>query len=141
MSTQKVHTINKDVTPEHAEEIRNANQTTEINSWTLEELENCITNAEQDAGFSIRANALAADKTWAFVLFPSTQERDDDKYPKNYETEHIKIRKDRFLNSCRTLLTRIGSLGLAKQSSKDVNGDEFALEFRVRRLITDRKEM
>ena len=141
MSTQKVHTINKDVTPEHAEEIRNANQTTEINSWTLEELENCITNAEQDAGFNIRANTLAADKTWAFVLFPSTQERDADKYPTKYEVEHIKIRKDRFLNSCRTLLTRLESLGAGKQASKDVNGDEFTLEFRVRRLITDRKEM
>jgi len=136
-----VHTISKDVTPEHHEAIHLASQTSEINMWTSAEIENCILNLEKDAGFNIRGNSLAADKAWAFVLFPDNQQRDSDKYPINYEAEHIKIRKDRYINRCRTLLARIEVLGGAKLFGKDINGDEFTLEFRVRRLITDRKEM
>jgi len=141
MASRRVHTIQKDVTPEHEEEIRIANQTNEVSSWTIDELETCITKAEKDAGFDIRGNTLASEKMWAFVLFPENQERDQDQYPQNYEHDVIRIRKDRFINSCRTLLTRIESLGANKTPSKDINGDEFTLEFRVRRLIVDRKEM
>ena len=39
------------------------------------------------------------------------------------------------------MLTRIDALNMNKRPSKDVNGDEFTLEFRVRRLIVDRQEM
>ena len=141
MATRKVHTIQKDVTPEHEEEIRIANQTNEVSSWTIQDLETAISKAEKDAGFDIRSNTLASEKMWAFVLFPENQERDTDNYPINYEHESIKIRKDRFINSCRTLLTRIESLDANKTPSKDINGDEFTLEFRVRRLLVDRKEM
>jgi len=142
-SSKKVHTIEKDISPEHAEEIRMAHQSSEINSWTIEELESKITQAETDAGFHIRANTLAADKSWAYVLFLNDQERDEDGYPRpgSYVTEHVKTRKDRFINSCRTLLTRVDNLEANKRPSKDVNGEEFTLEFRVRRLIVDRQEM
>jgi hypothetical protein len=136
-----VHTIQKDVTPEHAEEIRLANQNTEINTWTIEEIENNIIRAERDAGFHVRGNSLAADKAWAFVLFPENQERDQDKYPLNYQHEHIKIRKNRFIDGMRILLTRVDALDASKQASKDVNDDEFTVEYRIRRLIDDRKDM
>jgi phage/plasmid-associated DNA primase len=141
MATRKVHTIQKVITPEHEEEIRIANHNTEISAWTVEELETHISKAEKDAGLDIRSNTLASEKMWAFVLFPEDQERDQDQYPINYEHEIVKIRKDRFINSCRTLLTRIDSLNENKHASKDINGDEFTLESRIRRLIVDRKEM
>lgn len=140
-SSKKVHTIEKEITPEHAEEIRLAHQSSEINSWTIEELESKITQAETDAGFHIRANTLAADKSWAYVLFLNDQERDGEGYPRNHTPEHVKSRKERFINSCRTLLTRVDNLDANKRSSKDVNGEEFTIEFRVRRLIVDRQEM
>lgn len=136
-----VHTIQKEVTPEHAEEIRLANQNTAINTWTIEEIEHNIIRAEKDAGFHIRGNSLAADKAWAFVLFPENQDRDQDKYPRGYEQEHIKIRKNRFIDGMRILLTRVDSLDASKQPSKDVNADEFTVEYRIRRLIDDRKDM
>lgn len=140
-SAKKVHTIQKEITPEHADEIRMAHQSSEINTWTIEELEAKITQAETDAGFHIRANTLAADKSWAYVLFLNDQERDGDGYPRNYTTEHAKQRKERFINSCRTLLTRVDNLDANKRPSKDVNGEEFTIEFRIRRLIVDRQEM
>jgi hypothetical protein len=129
------------ITPEHAEEIRAANQNTEINTWSVADIESHLTKAETDAGFHVRGNSLAADKAWAFVLFPEQQERDADRYPRNYESEHVKLRKDRFINTCRMVMTRIDTLDLNRQASKDVNSDEFTLEFRVRRLIVDRQEM
>lgn len=140
-SAKKVHTIEKEITSEHAEEIRLAHQSSEINSWTIEELESKITQAEIDAGFQIRENTLAADKMWAHVLFLEDQERDEDGYPINYTPEHVKQRKIRFINNCRTLLNRVDSLDANKRPSKDANGDEFTLEFRIRRLIVDRQEM
>lgn len=128
-------------TPEHAEEVHLAQQSDEMNKWTVQQLEEAITKAEKDACFNIRGNSLAADKAWTFVLFPENQERDADRYPKNYESDQIRIRRDRYINMARVLLARIGSLKANKKPSTDINGDEFALEFRVRRLIEDRKDM
>jgi len=136
-----VHTIKKEITPEHAEEIRNANHNTEINSWDIFQIENCINFNENKAYFHIRANPLAAAQVWTRVLFPDDQIRDADGYPQGYANENIKIVKDRFINHCRMLMTRIDSLEASKMPSKDINGDEFTLEFRVRRLIVDRQEM
>ena len=136
-----VHTIEKDITPEHAEEIRLAQQTNEVGSWSVEEIESYILKNEEKAGFHVQANSLAADKAWAFVLFPDDQERDVDNYPVNFEHEHVIGRKNSFINNCRILLKRIDIMGTNKHPSKDINGDEFTLEFRVRRLIEDRKDM
>jgi NOL1/NOP2/fmu family ribosome biogenesis protein len=136
-----VHTISKDVTPEHAEEIRLAQQTTEVGAWGIEEIEAYVTKNEEKSMFHIQANSLAADKSWAFVLFPEDQERDVDNYPVNFEHEHVVGRKNSFINNCRILLKRIDTMEANKHPSKDINGDEFTLEFRVRRLIEDRKDM
>ena len=136
-----VHTIQKDVTPEHIEEIRLANQNTEINSLTVEEIESIISRDERESCFHIKNNSLAADKAWPFTLFPVNQERDRDKYPINYEHEHIKGKKNSFIDRMRILLTRIITLDANKWPSKDVNGDEFTLECRIHRLIEDRKDM
>ena len=120
-----VHTIEKDITPEHAEEIRLAQQTTEVSSWGVEEIESYITKNEEKSMFHIQANRLAADKSWAFVLFQEDQERDVDNYPVNFEHEHVVGRKNNFINNCRILLKRIDNMGANKHPSKDVNGDEF----------------
>jgi hypothetical protein len=136
-----VHTIQKEVTPEHAEEIRLANQNTEINTWTIEEIESYILGYEKGACFHIRGNSTAAAVAWAHVLFPENQDRDQDRYPRNYEHEIINIRKKQFIDNNRILLTRVDALDASKQSSKDVNNDEFTLEYRIRRLIDDRKDM
>ena len=140
-SSKKVHTIEKEITSDHAEEIRLAHQSSKINSWTIEELESKLNEMETNAGFQIRGNTLAADKMWAHVLFLEDQERDGDGYPINYDQEHVKRRKIQFINNCRTLLNRVDNLDANKNPSKDINGDEFTLEFRIRRLIVDRQEM
>lgn len=138
---KKTQTVTKVVTPEHAEEMRSASQNAEINAWTIEDIETHVTSAEQDACFHVRGNAAAVLTGWAYILFPSTQERDEEGYPKNYDHETIKIRKNRFIDKCRMLLNRVDSLGADKTPSNDINGDEFTLEFRIRRLIVDRQEM
>jgi hypothetical protein len=140
-SSKKVHTIEKEITSDHAEEIRLAHQNSKINSWTIEELESKLNDMETNAGFHIRGNTLAADKMWAHVLFLEDQERDGDGYPVNYTPEHVKLRKTQFINNCRTLMNRVDNLEANKRPSKDANGDEFTLEFRIRRLIVDRQEM
>jgi hypothetical protein len=138
-----VHTIEKEVTAEHAEEIRLAQQVTEVGKWGVPEIEANLTKDETRAMFHIQGNTLAADKSWAFVLFPDGQERDADGYPtrSSFDHEQVIIRKNKFINNCRILLKRIDNLGANKHPSTDVNGDEFTLEFRVRRLIEDRKDM
>ena len=136
-----VHTIQKDVSPEHIEEIRIANQSTEVSTWALEDIEMYLKKKEEEAGFHVQGNALAADKAWAFVLFPPDQERDVDKYPINFEHEHVIERKKQYINNFRILLSRIDVLDANKTPSKDINGEEFTLEYRARRLIEDRKDM
>ena len=136
-----VHTIQKDVSPEHIEEIRIANQSSEVSTWTVEDIETYLAKKEEEAGFHVQGNALAADKAWAFVLFPENQERDQDKYPVNFEHEHVVERKKQYINNFRILLSRIDVLGANKTPSTDINKDEFTLEYRARRLIEDRKDM
>jgi hypothetical protein len=137
-----VHTIEKVLTPEHAEEIRLAQQSNEVSTWTIEEIEMYITKKEEEACFHIQANSLAADKAWAHrCLFPPDQERDTDGYPVNFEHEHVVGRKNSFISNCRLLLKDIDTREANKRPSKDINGDEFTLEFRVRRLVEDRKDM
>ena len=136
-----VHTIEKEITPEHAEEIRQAQQSTEVGSWGVEEIEAWVTKHEEKIGLHARANSRASDLGWAFVLFPEDQERDEEGYPVNFDHEQITGRKNIFINNCRILLKRIDNMGINKQPSKDINDEEFTLEFRVRRLIEDRKDM
>jgi hypothetical protein len=136
-----VHTIQKDVSPEHIEEIRIANQSTEVSTWTIEDIETYLNKKEEEVGFHVQGNALAADKAWAFVLFPENQERDQDKYPINFEHEHVIERKKQYINNFRILLSRIDVLEANKTPSTDINGAEFTLEYRARRLIEDRKDM
>ena len=75
---KQIQTISRDVTPEHAEEIRSACQSAEINNWTVTEIEEHVTNAERDACFHVRGNSPAVMTGWAYILFPSNQERDAD---------------------------------------------------------------
>jgi len=136
-----VHTIEKNITPEHAEEIRQAQQSTEVGSWGVEEIEAYLTKHEEKIGLHARANTRASDLGWAFVLFPEDQARDEEGYPVNFDHEQVIGRKNIFINNCRILLKRIDNMGMNKHASKDVNDEEFTLEFRVRRLIEDRKDM
>jgi len=138
---EEVHTIHKEITPEHAESIRNTKQTNEMNTWSLSDFENYISKKEKESLLHARGNSLAAAQAWAYVLFPMDHERDEDKFPKNFSELNIRGSNELCINSCRTILARIESMGINKNPSKDVNGDEFTLEFRVRRLIADRKEM
>lgn len=138
---RKTHTIQKTVSAKHAEDILNAHRMTEVNEWSQAELEQTIIKMETDALFDIRHNSLAAEKAWAFALFDETQERDATKYPKNYDLALVKSKKDAYITQCRTVLARLDKTGEGKLSTKDVNGDDFTLEFRIKRLIVDRKEM
>jgi len=133
--------MKKDITPEHIEAIRNIKQANDISTWSEEEFENYISKKEKEAYLNVRGNPLAAAQAWVHVLFCKTQERDDEKFPINYEERKIRDNKDLYINACRTMLARIEYMGISKKPSTDINGDEFTLEFRVRRLITDRKEM
>ena len=137
----EVHTINRDITPEHVEAIRNVKQTNEVNTWTEQDFCTYILKMEKESLFHARGNSLAAANAWAFVLFPVSQRRDSDKFPIEYKEREIRDSKDLYINKCRNILARIESMGINKNSSKDINDDEFTLEFRVRRLIKDRKEM
>ena len=137
----EVHTINKDVTPEHIEAIRNVKQSNEINTWTEQDFDTYVLKMEKDALFHARGNFLAAANAWGYVLFPSDQQRDDDKFPTDYQERDIRDAKDLYINRCRNILAKIESIEISKNPTKDINGDEFTLEFRVRRLVKDRKEM
>ena len=129
-------------TPEHAEEIRLAHQGAEVSSWSVSDIETYLTRAERDAGFHVKGNNLAADKAWVYLLFPNqNQERDSNRYPINFEHEHVVQRKKQYVNNLRIVISRVDVLAANKTSSTDVNGDECALEYRVRRLIDDRNEL
>jgi len=128
--------------PEHDEDVRLAKHSSEVSMWTVEDIENFLMKEEKLAGFHVKGNRLAAHKAWAFVLFPDKdQDRDSDRFPRNYVMEHVIGRNTVFFNNLRALLTRIDSLESNKKPSTDVNGDEFTLEYRIRRLVKVRQNM
>ena len=130
----KVHTIEKEQTPEHDHQIRMEILRSEVNSLSPEPLETFIGQLEEKMGLTCKGDT-AAPITNGFRQFLRDDQLDSNGMPQNVDLERIVEQKRRLVNLFSELYHRSNELGLKDKPTLDANGDEFRLAFRIMRLI------
>ena len=130
----KVHTIEKEQTPEHAHKIRMEVLRSEVNSLTPERLEAFIGQLEEKMGLACKGDRFAP-LTNGFHQFFREDELDANGMPQNVDLDRILEQKRRLVNLFSELYHRSNELGIKDRPTVDINGDEFRVAFRMMRLI------
>ena len=130
----KVHTLERDQTPEHAGQIRMEILRSEVNSLTPERLEAFIGQLEEKMGLACKGDRFAP-LTNGFRQFFRDDELDTNGMPQNVDLDRILEQKRRLVNLFSELYHRSNELGMKDRPSLDINGDEFRVAFRMMRLI------
>ena len=130
----KVHTIEKEQTPEHAHKIRMEVLRSEVNSLTPERLEAFIGQLEEKMGLACKGDRFAP-LTNGFHQFFREDELDANGMPQNVDLDRILEQKRRLVNLFSELYHRSNELGVKDRPTIDINGDEFRIAFRMMRLI------
>jgi hypothetical protein len=133
--------IERELTPEHADEIKMENNNNLIKQWGPVEILRYIDFCEKEINLASTGSTSVPDLAWRYVLFPSNQPRDSQDYPINFDTAQIKQRKDVFVNACRELLARANQLELLDKPSTDIQGNETTISRRIKRIIKFRQNM
>ena len=131
--------IERELTPEHAEEIRNINNNMIISTWTPEDIEKELTSRETELNLRASQNFVVPEIAWRHVLVPPTQAKDADGYPSNFDPKQlqgqVRLRRDRFFNMCRAMRAQAILLNCESKKSFDVNSNEMTIANRISRLI------
>lgn len=130
----EVHTIGRDPSPEHANEIRMEVLRSEINSLSPDQLEQSVGQLEEKMGLTCKGDRFAP-LTNGFRQFFRDDELDANGMPQNVDLDRILEQKRRLVNLFSELYHRSSELGVKDQATLDINGDEFRLSFRMMRLI------
>ena len=137
--------IERELTPEHAEEIRNSNNNMVIGTWSPQDIENELTSRETELNLRAIQNFVVPEIAWRHVLIPPTQARDAEGYPTNFEPKQLQsqvcLRRDRFFNMCRAIRAQAILLKCENKTSYDVNNNEMTIAGRVSRLTRLWKNM
>ena len=131
---EQVHTIDREPTREHAQEIRMEVLRSEVTSLTPDRLEQFIGQLEEKMGLTCKGDRFAP-LTNGFRQFFRDDELDANGMPQNVDLERILEQKRRLVNLFSELYHRSSELGLKDTPTHDVNGDEFRISFRMMRLI------
>jgi Family of unknown function (DUF5906) len=131
--------IERELTPEHAEEIRNINNNMIISTWTPADIEAELTSRETELNLRASQNFVVPEIAWRHVLIPPTQAKDADGYPVNFDPKQlqgqVRLRRDRFFNMCRAMRAQAILLKCENKTSFDVNSNEMTIANRISRLI------
>jgi hypothetical protein len=131
--------IERELTLEHAEEIRNTNNNLIIGTWSPEDIENELTTRENELNLRATFNFVVPEIAWRHVLLPPTQQKDQDGYPMNFDPKQldgqVRQRRDRFYNMCRAMRARSVVLCIQNKKSYDVNTNEMIVASRIARLV------
>lgn len=132
-----VHIIEREQAPGHDHEIRMEVLRSEVNSLTPDRLELFIGQLEEKMGLACPKGDRFSPLTNGFRQFFRDDEKDTNGMPdpQRVDLDRILEQKRRLVNLFSELYHRSSELGIKDQATKDVNGDEFRLAFRIMRLI------
>jgi hypothetical protein len=131
-------TIDQKITPEHLEEIRNANNKLAVCQWSRVELEAELDCRELEIKLNATGNLTVPEVAWRYVLMPPNQTKDADGYPTNFDLKkldgQIRQRKENFMHLCRAMRAQAIHLKIEMSQTKDVAGNETRVVHRINRL-------
>ena len=131
-------TIEKDVTPEHLEEIRNVRNSLAVCEWDRRELEDELNFRENEIKLNLKQNLSVPEAAWRFVLVPDTQDKDIEGFPTNFDLKkldgQVRQRKENFMHLCRAMRAQAIHLKIECSASKDINQNDTSVINRINRL-------
>jgi hypothetical protein len=129
-----VHTIEKDVLPEHGEHIELEILKSEVNQLDVESIQKFVRKVESQMGLASRGDRFVP-LTNPFRQFFREDELDSSGLPCNVDLDRVMEQKRRLVQLLSELYHRTTELGIVSSTSTDINGDEFSIGNRITRLI------
>ena len=110
---ERVHTIEKEVAPEHAREIKMEILKCEVDKFQPEELMSFLDNIETQMGLNCKGDKYIPFKS-PFEQFFKASERDESGLPMNIDLDRVTEQKRRLVNLLSVLYYRNNELGLTE---------------------------
>jgi NOL1/NOP2/fmu family ribosome biogenesis protein len=131
---EDVHTIGKDVPPEHGHDIEMEILRSEVNQLDEKSINIFLTKLETQMGLASRGDSFVP-LTNPFRQFFREDELDTTGLPCNVDLDRVIEQKRRLVNLFSELYHRSTEIGICSNPSQDVSGDEFTVGVRITRLI------
>lgn len=131
---EDIHKIDKDVPPEHEQEIEMEILKSEVNQLNADQIQKFVSRLENDMGLTVRGDRFMP-LTNPFRQFFREDELDNSGLPCNVDLDRVLEQKRRLVNLFSELYHRSNEIGVCNSSSNDINGDEFTIGNRITRLI------
>ena len=131
---EDVHTIEKDVLPEHGHDIEMEILRSEVNQLDEKSVNIFVTKLEVQMGLTARGDSFVP-LTNPFRQFFREDELDTTGLPCNVDLNRVIEQKRRLVNLFSELYHRSNEIGICSNPSTDVSGDEFTVGSRITRLI------
>lgn len=132
---EEVHVIEKDVSPEHTQNIKMEIFKSEVSQLDEEQIKTSLCEYEKLMGLTARGDSFVPFQN-PFRQFFNEDELDTTTgLPCNVDIDRVVVQKRRLVDMFSELYHRSTELGICSSVSTDVNGDEFTIASRITRLI------
>jgi hypothetical protein len=129
-----IHTIDKDVPPEHGKQIEMEILKSEVNQLDEDMICTFVSKIESQMGLTTRGDRFMPLMN-PFRQFFREDELDTSGLPCNVDLDRIIEQKRRLVQLFSELYHRSNELSIIGKQSRDINGDEFTIGLRITRLI------
>ena len=131
---EDVHVIEKDVPPEHGNNIEMEILKSEVNQLDESSINTFLSKLEVQIGLTSRGDSFVP-LTNPFRQFFREDELDTSGLPSKVDLDRVVEQKRRLIHLFSELYHRSNELDIVQSVSTDINGDEFTIGSRITRLI------
>lgn len=132
---EDIHTIEKDVPPEHTQNIEMEILKSEVNQLDENSIQKCVSQWEADMGLTSRGDNWVPFQNPFKSFFREDELDTSTGLPCNVDLDKVLEQKRRLVSLFSELYHRTNELDIGSTPTRDVNGDEFTLANRITRLI------
>jgi NOL1/NOP2/fmu family ribosome biogenesis protein len=132
---EDVHTIEKDVPPEHTSDIEMEILRSEVNQLDEKTINSFLSKLEIQMGLTSRGDSYVPFQHPFRQFFREDELDENTRLPCKVDLDRVIEQKRMLVNLFSELYHRANEIGICANVSTDVNGDEFTLASRITRLI------
>lgn len=132
---EEVHVIEKDVPPEHTNDIEMEILRSEVNQLDEETIHKFVSKLEVQMGLTARGDSYVPFQNPFRQFFREDELDENTRLPCKVDLDRVIEQKRMLVNLFSELYHRASELDICSKVTSDVNGDEFTLASRITRLI------
>lgn len=132
---EEVHTIEKDVPPEHTNNIEMEILRSEVNQLDCETIQKFVSKLEVQMGLTARGDSYVPFQNPFRQFFREDELDENTRLPCKVDLDRVIEQKRMLVNLFSELYHRANELDISSLVTSDVNGDDFTLASRITRLI------